>query len=160
MSQDCTVFFGDPATFVVYMSHSAYTMLPHSLTSLASFYWPNAVQVADPSTLPHVGSHGDQIAARGGLESGPDGNGEGSASPPADESAGIGPVGGSDRHQLSPTSDQGTEEVLEGQEKEPAPLTPEKCDIVDKDAMDLKLQRTDSKAGNRTSTLHLYWHET
>lgn len=44
-------------------------------------------------------------------------------------------------------------EPFEGAEKEPAPLTPEKLDIVDKDTMDVRLRAIESKAdGNQFCT--------
>lgn len=43
----------------------------------------------------------------------------------------------------------GKQDMFEGPEREPAPLTPEKCDIVDKEAMNLKLISVDNKVDTK-----------
>ena len=47
----------------------------------------------------------------------------------------------------------GTQAPFEGADKEPAPLTPEKLDIVDKETMDVKLRAFDSKADGKESCI-------
>lgn len=47
----------------------------------------------------------------------------------------------------------GKQAPFEGAEKEPAPLTPEKVDIVDKETMDVKLRAFDSEADRKESCI-------
>lgn len=62
---------------------------------------------------------------------------------------GISCVGVGDKLTSMALIGHGKQDVFEGPEREPAPLTPEKCDIVDKEAMNLKLMPVDNKADNK-----------
>ena len=64
-------------------------------------------------------------------------------------SEGISCVGVGDKPTSMTLIGHGKQDMFEGPEREPAPLTPEKCDIVDKEAMNLKLISVDNKVDNK-----------
>lgn len=62
---------------------------------------------------------------------------------------GITPIG----QPLEAITPLGKQALFEGADKEPAPLTPEKLDIVDKETMDVKLRAFDSEADGKGSCI-------